>query len=124
MNPKIIAAIYFYLVSAGSLILIVVGIFSIVNFIVNSTQFKEYPLPYYENCENQVGFTRPISPDMKSEASMSAEEREKILQRCQASLDERRIQQRVDDLKGAITFTLVGLILFGIHFPLARRQTK
>lgn len=124
MSPKVIAAIYFYLVSAGSLILIVIGIFSIVNFIVNSTQFKEYPLPYYENCENQIGSARPTSPDANSEASLSASERAEMLKSCQKNLEQRRVQQRVDDLKGAITFTLVGLILFGIHFPLARKQTK
>lgn len=117
MSPKIIAAIYFYLVSAGSLILIVVGVFLIVNFIVNSTQFKEYPLPYYDSCDISM---RSISPDDQAEASASVEEK----QRCEKNLEHRRTQQRVDDLKGAITFTLVGLILFGIHFPLARRQTK
>lgn len=124
MSPKIIAAIYFYLVSVGSLVLIVIGVFSTVNFIVNTTQFREYPLPYYENCENQIGLARPINPDVKSEASLSAIEREEMLKSCQKNLEQRRVQQRVDDLKGAITFTLVGLILFGIHFPLARRQTK
>lgn len=117
MSPKVIAAIYFYLISAGSLILIVIGVFSIVNFVVNTTQFKEYPLPYYENCAISM---RPISPEGKTEASTSAEE----VQRCEENLEQRRTQQRVDDLKGAITFTIAGLILFGIHFPLARKQTK
>lgn len=124
MNPKIIAVIYFYLVSFVSLILIVMGIFSTVNFLINTTQFSEYPLPYYDNCENQIGLGRPISPDAKSEASLSASEREEMLKRCKENLERRRTQQRIDDLKGAITFSLVGLILFGIHFPLARKQTK
>ena len=34
------------------------------------------------------------------------------------------IPKDTEDLKNAVTFTLVGMIVFGIHFPLARRQSK
>lgn len=121
MNPKIIALIYFYLISAGALILIVIGVFTSVSYAVNTTQFKEYPLPYYENCDMRFN---SMVPAPAGEASMSAEEEQKAQQTCEQNLEQRRVQQKVDDLKGAITFSLVGLILFGIHFPLARKYTN
>ena len=44
MSEKTIATIYFYVISAASLALIVIGIFNIVNFLINSTQYEKYPL--------------------------------------------------------------------------------
>ena len=45
-------------------------------------------------------------------------------QLCLNQQEEDRKQHKIDDLKNSITFTLVGLILFAIHFPLARKQSN
>ena len=52
MAGKTIATLYFYVISAGSIVLMVIGIFSIVNFVINSTQYDKYPLKYPQGtCE-------------------------------------------------------------------------
>ncbi len=135
MNTKIIATLYFYLVSAGSLILIVVGIFSMVNFLVNVTQYEKYPLRYgAENCEDAPldyhGAMGPVvaKPMERVEtnvaASPSAQERQKMIEICKKNAEYERKQHKIEDVKNAIAFPIVGGILFAIHFPLARRMSK
>ncbi len=119
MSGKTIATIYFYLISAASLALIVIGIFNAVNFGINVTQYEKYPLRYPQgNCE---GYPYKFGP---SPASPSATELEKQKQDCLKQENALSKQQKIDDLKNAITFSLVGTILFIIHFPLARKQSK
>lgn len=130
MSGKLIATVYFYVISAGSLILIVIGIFNIVNFIINSTQYDKYPTRYSMpgDCESvpyKYGGSVPAAVDIRGvPATPSTEELEKQKQACikQDELD--RKQHQIDDMKNAITFTLVGLVLFLIHFPLARKQSR
>jgi len=128
MSGKLIATLYFYIISAGSLILIVIGIFNIVNFIINSTQYDKYPLRYPQgNCEsypNKFGGPYPAMDARGIPATPSAQELEKQKQECLKQENALSKQQKIDDLKNAITFTLVGLVLFLIHFPLARKQSN
>ncbi len=121
MSGKTIATIYFYLISAASLALIVIGVFNIVNFGINATLYDKYPLRYAApgNCESY-----PFKFGAPSPASPSATELEKQKQDCLKQEDALSKQQKIDDLKNSITFILVGLILFSIHFPLARKQSK
>lgn len=127
MSGKTIAIIYFYLISAASLALIVIGIFNSVNFVINSTQYDKYPLRFSQgSCE---GYPYKFGPypamDVRGmPATPSAQELEKQKQDCLKQEDALSKQQKIDDLKNAITFTLVGTILFLIHFPLARKQSK
>ena len=128
MSGKTIATIYFYLISAASLALIVIGIFNTVNFGINITQYEKYPLRYPQgSCENypyKFGGPYPAAPmDIKVSTS-SAKELEKQKENCLKQEDALSKQQKIDDLKNALTFTLVGLVLFFIHFPLARKQSK
>ncbi len=120
MSGKTIATIYFYIISAASLALIVIGIFNAVNFGINITQYEKYPLRYPQgSCEGypyKFGAPTPASP--------SASELEKQKQDCLKQDMALSKQQKIDDLKNAITFTLVGSILFLIHFPLARKQSR
>lgn len=119
MSGKIIATIYFYVISAASLALIVIGIFNAVNFIINSTQYDKYPLRYPQgSCESYPYKFGPYP------ATPSAEEAEKQKQDCLKQENALSKKQKIDDLKNAITFTLVGIVLFSIHFPLARKQSK
>ncbi|MBI2017530.1 hypothetical protein HYS92_00620 [Candidatus Daviesbacteria bacterium] len=130
MPGKTIATIYFYLISAASLALIVIGIFNAVNFIINTTQYDKYPPKYgppVVDCEEggyfKYGAPRPLTLDGVS-ATPSAEESKKLKEQCEKQLELDRKQHLIDDLKNALTFSLVGTVLFLIHFPLARKQSK
>lgn len=128
MSGKTIATIYFYIISAASLALIVIGIFNAVNFGINSTQYDKYPLRYPQgSCEgypNKFGGPYPAMDQIGSFATPSAEELTKQKEVCIKQENVLSKQQKIDDLKNAITFTLVGSVLFLIHFPLARKQSK
>lgn len=133
MSGKTIATIYFFVISAASLVLIVIGIFNAVNFVINSTQYEKYPLRYggVSNCEFTKdypiggGMTRVmVEPAESVPATSNAEVDPQARERCLANEEEERRQHRVDDLKNAITFTLVGVVLFLIHFPQARKRSQ
>lgn len=127
MSGKTIATIYFYIISAASLALIVIGIFNAVNFGINSTQYDKYPLRYPQgSCENypyKFG-PYPVMDVRGVPATPSAEEVEKQKQDCLKQENALSKQQKINDLKNAITFSLVGTVLFLIHFPLAIKQSK
>lgn len=126
MSGKTIATIYFYLISAASLLLIVIGIFSILNFVINSTQYDKYPLRYSQpDCEAGYSYY-PVKPTpfMESETTPSAKELERQKAACIKQQEDERKQHRVENLRDAIGFSLIGLVLFLIHFPLARKQSK
>jgi hypothetical protein len=130
MSGKFIATIYFYLLSLIGVVLIVIGVFNIVNLAVNLTQFDKYPLRYgSENCDNypfsyNSSFAAPakILPDGR-ESTPSAQELEKQQKVCRDSAEMERKQHRVEDIKNAIAFPLVGLLLFLIHFPQAKKRS-
>lgn len=129
MSGKTIATIYFFVISAASLALIVIGIFNAVNFVINSTQYDQYPLRYPQgSCEyfpeKYGGPTTPARLSWEPISTQSAQEVEKQKLMCMQQEEQERKQHLIDDLKNAITFTLVGIILFSIHFPLARKQSK
>lgn len=127
MSGKLVATIYFYIISAASLALIVIGIFNGVNFLINSTQYEKYPLRYPQgSCE---GYPYKFGPypamDVRDvPTTPSATELEKQKQSCLKQEDALSKQQKIDDLKNAITFSLVGIVLFLIHFPNARKFSK
>lgn len=128
MTGKQVSLIYFYLISAGALGLIVIGIFNSVNFMVNATQYKEYPLRYGQDCESIYPVPVKMGPPPLIEsypmpATQSAQEAEIQRHVCKINLEKQRKQQMLDDLKNSITFSLVGSTLFLIHFPIARRQS-
>lgn len=125
MTGKQISLIYFYLVSAASLALIVIGIFSIVNFSLNSLYYEKYPLRYFgEDCEYDPYRYQPKGPypaEITPNSTPSAEEREEAKRICEKRAGDERLRIKVDDIKNALTFTIVGTVLFLIHFPIARR---
>lgn len=126
MSGKTIATIYFYIISAVSLGLIIIGIFNGVNFVVNSTMYDKYPTRYGPAMDCEGGSYYPVpmkAPLIGSESTPSAKDLEKQKQICLTQQDLDRKQHKIDDLKNTLTFTLVGLVLFSIHFPLARKQS-
>ncbi|MCR4305587.1 MAG: hypothetical protein NUV73_00710 [Candidatus Daviesbacteria bacterium] len=131
MSGKQISLVYFYIISAVALGLIIIGIFNSVNFFINVTQYKDYPLRFQnEDCSNI--FPTPVkaippalSPNQYPvPATQSADEVARQKELCQKQLDQQRKKQKLDDLKNSITFSLVGLTLFLIHFPIARRNSQ
>src|SRR3989344_6164794 len=127
MSGKTIATIYFYVISAASLALIVIGIFNGVNFLINSTLYDKYPLKYPQgSCESYPYKFGPYpAMDARGEVGTpSAEELKKQKQACLKQENALSKQQKIDDLRNAVTFTLVGTVLFLIHFPLARKQSN
>lgn len=126
MSGKSIATIYFYIISAASLALIVIGIFHGVNFLINSTFFDKYPTRYGPamDCEGGAGFSVPMkAPLMNPESTPSARDLEKQKQLCLKQQELDRKQHKIEDIKNTLTFGLTGLVLFSIHFPLARKQS-
>ena len=131
MHPRIIALIYFYVVSAAALMLFVIGIFRAVNLGVNLIAYDTYPLLYAQDCNS--GGVVPVSISSKvasspvapasEPATPSAQQLQSQIDACLAGQSQERKQQEVSDIKDSITFTLVGLILFLIHFPIARRMS-
>ena len=127
MSGKQIGIIYFYLVSAAALGLIVVGLFNSINFLVNITQYEKYPLQYFEDqCKAYpYSFRGPVpATDAILPATPSAEDAERWVKECQDNVEKQRNQKRVEDLKNSLAFTLIGSVLFLIHFPQARKQSK
>lgn len=128
MSGKIIATIYFYAISAFSLVLIVIGIFNAANFIINSTQYDKYPLRYPQgSCESypfKYGGAVPERLSWEPISTQSAQDLERQRQMCLHQEEQERKQHMLDDLKNAITFTLVGLMLFTVHFPMAKKSSR
>lgn len=125
MSNKTIATVYFYVISAAATALLVVGVFNTVNFIINSTQYDKYPLRYPQvRCDSPFGYgPYPATQGSLVPASPSAMEEEQRKQNCLDQEAEDRKKQKIEDMKNSITFTLVGLVLFGVHFPLARKHS-
>lgn len=122
MIGKLITLIYFYLISAISIILIIIGIYSTVTFALNTTQYETYPLRYFsEDCDN--AYLMKVAPPGTNgnESSTSAQEQERFKKECLTRQELQRKQNRIEDLRNSIVFTVVGLVLFIIHFPTARR---
>lgn len=128
MSGKLITLIYFYVISAAALALIVIGIFSTVNFLINITQYDKYPLQYLgEDCENfGTSYSKgPYPMELESRvATPTAEEERKLKAQCEKRVEQERKQRKVDDIRNSITFSLVGVILFLIHYPQARKHAS
>jgi ABC-type Na+ efflux pump permease subunit len=127
MSGKLISIVYFYLISAIALVLLVIGVFHSVSFLVNITQYDQYPLRFggIDRCGTypQPAPYKETLPTPPS-ASASAGEQNQQQEQCEKSLVEERHQHKVDDLKNALTFSLIGLLLFGLHFPIALKRSR
>ena len=115
---KLIPTIYFYTVSLIGLVLLIVGIFASVHFIVNITQFANYPLGYnpIERCQipqsiPDKGTTQPVISTVSKDD-------------CLKEVDQERQLLKTQDLEKALSFTIIGGLVFSIHFYFARKQSK
>ena len=129
MVGRLIGLIYFYLVSVIALILLVIGIHSSVTFVLNITQYDQYPPRYIgEDCGSISSpyYKSPygIDPAVPNQATLSAEEKAEMKKQCETRVDFERKQHKLEDIRNAIVFTLVGAVLFLIHFPQARKLSQ
>jgi hypothetical protein len=129
MKGKQISLIYFYLVSIIGIVLLVVGIYNVVTYTINVTQYDNYPLRYQEtDCDvnpYQFGGPTPYKPNGEpTPASPSAENVSAQVASCKKQQALLRKQQQFDDLRSSIVFTGAGLVLFIIHFYMARKHSK
>ncbi len=131
MVGRLIGLIYFYLVSVIALILLVIGIHSSVTFVLNITQYDQYPpryigedcgsiySPFYKGPYGAVEVFPGSNP-----ATPSADEKAELKKQCETRVDFERKQHKLEDIRNAIVFTLVGAVLFLIHFPQARKLSQ
>lgn len=113
---KLIPTIYFYIVSLIGLVLLIIGIFSSIHYIVNVIQFPTYPLGYgvAERCQTPL----PVPTKGETQPTVTSN------QDCMKEVQEERQQLKTQDLEKALSFTLIGAVVFGIHFYFARKQSR
>jgi len=116
---KLIPTIYFYVLSAVGMMLFIIGLFNSIHYVVGITVYDKYPLGYApeSRCEYMP---RPVLPEGQIEEQSSTETEQK--EECLKSIEEERQNKKVDDLEKSITFTAIGLLVFGTHFYFARRR--
>lgn len=133
MSARLISIIYFYLISIIGLVLIVVGTYNTVTFVINSTQYEKYPLQWggLEQCDFYPPIPVPmpkVAPDPRFVEQTMYQPDDVALQRqkedCSKRTEMERKQHKIDDMKNALTFTIIGLVLFGLHFPIALKRSN
>ena len=119
MNQKLIPTIYFYLLSAIGMMLLIMGLFNSVHYIVGITAYDKYPLRY--GAESRCEFIPKMVPDINQQSVQSEKEQK---DECLKNLEKERINTKIDDLEKSIAFTIIGILIFGIHFYFARKEKK
>lgn len=127
MKPSLIRTIYLYVFSGIGLVLFLAGIFQGVRFLVNVTQFSTYPLAQYEETQCDYPFTLYGKPapleEANRETAPSEEEIQRQEEKCKERQTELRQRKRVEDLTQALTFLVVGALVFIPHWHLARKSS-
>lgn len=112
---KLIPTIYFYTVSLIGLVILIIGIFASIHYIVNTIQYPVYPLGY--GVESRCGqLPAPVKGETQPLGSPS-------YANCLQDVEQERQQLKTQDLEKSISFTLIGALVFGIHFYFARKQS-
>ena len=111
---KLIPTIYFYLLSAVGMALIIVGLFNAIHFVIGSTLYEKYPLPqgFESRCEYlpaKIVDGGPTPVQDKKE--------------CLGGVEKDRVEIKRNDLENSFKFLLIGSLVFGFHFKLARKKS-
>lgn len=115
---KLIPTIYFYLLSAIGMVLLIIGLFNTVHYITGITSYDKYPLRF--GAETRCDYMPvPASVDGTKETKGTDETKEN----CLNSLEKERATTKADDLEKSISFTSIGLLVFLTHFYFARRRS-
>lgn len=117
---RLIPTIYFYLLSAIGMVLLIMGLFNTVHYITGITSYDKYPLRFgaesrcdYMPVPASMGETKAISSDT---SNVNTKED------CLKSLEKERATTKADDLEKSISFTTIGFLVFLTHFYFARKQ--
>lgn len=123
---RLISLIYFYLISVIGLILLIIGLYNSISYVVNITQYDIYPLRYAgsENCDYLTQTVPVKTLPSEKETSPSSQEAERQKKDCVKRVGTERKQTKVNDLKNSLYFTFVGALLLGIHLPIALRKSS
>ena len=135
MSGKQIGIVYYYLVSIAGLVLIVLGLYHSANLFVNLTQYDKYPLKYgmIDECnypmpmavKGMMGQIPQVASNSGSASgSLPLNNPRKYQRSCEVRIELQRKEHRIEDIKNALTFTLIGVALFLFHFPQARKQSR
>ncbi len=114
---KLIPLIYFYLLSLIGMILLIFGVFFTTHFLIGNFAYDQYPLKY----GNESRCMTPSYP-VPAKGENNEYSSDEMRKDCLATLKDERQQTKIEDLEKSISFTLVGLIVFGVHFYFARKQ--
>lgn len=117
--PKLIPSIYFYSVSLIGLVLLIIGVFSDIHYVVNITSGPVYPLPY--GLDQRCIMPAPPVP---SETPQKQPTDTAAYTTCIKSVEEERVLTQRNDLEKALSYTIIGLLVFTIHFYYARRKLQ
>lgn len=115
---KLVPSIYFYTVSLIGLVLLIIGIFSDIHYLVNISSDSKYPLPYAVDQRCII----PSAPIPSGTVEKQSPEQSNAYQTCLSGIEEERTTTQRNDLEKALSYTLVGFIVFGIHFYYVRRK--
>jgi len=101
-----IKAIYFYFFAGLGLVLLILGIFQMSNWFVKSYLLPKYDLSYDETRCDYV----PLSVKPESEPPVNETKKE-----CEERLETQRRTKQVTDAAQAVTFLVVGGLVFAFH---------
>ncbi len=104
--------------------MMVMGVFAMVNFVVNSTQYDKYPLGYEENCDAFALDSSRMPPGVSPQPIILPDDTKRQKEECEKRHANERKRRKIQDLKDTISLALVGIILFLIHFPQARKLSE
>ena len=114
---RLIPTIYFYLLSLVGIVLLIIGIFASIHFVSGVLVYSKYPLS--NGTENQCMYSVPQVPPGEKQPLETYKDQYNT---CTKNLEDQRILTKKQDLEKALSFTLIGLLVFGIHFYFARKQ--
>lgn len=114
---RLIPTIYFYLLSAIGMVLLIIGLFNSVHFVTGITSYDKYPLR--QGAESRCDYMPKVVP---VEGSKDVQPDVNSKEDCLKSLEKERGITKADDLEKSISFTAIGLLVFLTHFYFARKQ--
>ena len=113
---KTIPLLYFYTVSLIGFVLLIIGIFSSIHYFVNISSYTDYPLGYIPETRCAPMQAPPQVVPGKIDTTQTQQSYLDCIKNIQA---ERQIL-KTKDAEKALSFTIIGLLVFGIHFAYAR----
>ncbi len=114
---KLIPTIYFYLLSAIGMVLLIIGLFNATHFITGITSYDKYPLR--QGAESRCDYMPQPVLSGETKATKGIDETK---ENCLKSLEKERATTKADDLEKSISFTAIGFLVFLTHFYFARQQ--